>query len=205
MTSPRAPRRSILETRRLWLRELHAGDLPALKRILQDDVTMAAYEGAFDDAAVDGWLARQLDRYRDDGFGLWAVELRDSGEVIGQAGLTWQNILGDRVLEVGYLFNRAFWHRGYATESASACVAHAFSQLAAPRVWAQVRDTNIASMNVAIRLGMTVRGRFVTSYRGIDMPHLAFAIDGTSDSPGSVMLRSQNPPFPRGRGADSAT
>jgi len=171
-----APRR-ILDTPRLELREMHAGDLPALRRILQDDETMTAYEGAFDDAMVDGWLARQLERYRDDGFGLWAVVLRETGEMIGQAGLTWQNILGERVLEVGYLFNREHWNRGYATEAATACVSHAFAKLGRERVWAQVRDTNIASMNVAIRLGMTVRGRFVTRYRGVDMPHLAFAID----------------------------
>jgi RimJ/RimL family protein N-acetyltransferase len=44
-------------------------------------------------------------------------------------------------------------------------------------VWAQIRDTNLASMNVAIRLGMTVRGRFVKHYRGVEMPHLAFAVD----------------------------
>lgn len=39
-----------------------------------------------------------------------------------------------------------------------------------------MRDTNLASMNVAIRLGMTVRGRFEKHYRGVNMPHLAFAI-----------------------------
>jgi len=45
-----------------------------------------------------------------------------------------------------------------------------------PEIYAIVRDTNLASMNVAIRLGMTVRERFVKHYRDIDMPHLAFAI-----------------------------
>lgn len=53
---------------------------------------------------------------------------------------------------------------------------HAFEHLGADRVFAQVRDTNPASMNVAIRLGMTVRGRFVKRYRGVEMPHLAFAV-----------------------------
>ena len=87
------------------------------------------------------------------------------------------HILGEDVIEVGYLFDRAHWHRGYATEAATGCRDHAFAALGADRVWAQVRDTNIASMNVAIRLGMTVRGRFIKHYRGVDMPHLAFAID----------------------------
>jgi RimJ/RimL family protein N-acetyltransferase len=152
-------------------------DLPALRAILQDPQTMAAYEGAFDEAMVQAWSARMQARYRDDGFGLWAVVLRESGEMIGQCGLTRQHILDHDVMEVGYLFNRAHWHRGYAVEAATGCRDHGFRTLGAERIWAQVRDTNIASMNVAIRLGMTVRGRFVKHYRGVDMPHLAFAID----------------------------
>ncbi|MFS2281126.1 GNAT family N-acetyltransferase [Microbacterium sp. OR21] len=167
----------ILHTRRLDLRELTEDDLPALRAILQDDDTMTAYEGAFDEQMVQAWLRRMRERYRDDGFGLWAVVLRESGEMIGQCGLTRQHILGEDVIEVGYLFDRAHWHRGYATEAATGCRDHAFTALGADRVWAQVRDTNIASMNVAIRLGMTVRGRFIKHYRGVDMPHLAFAID----------------------------
>ena len=167
----------VLRTPRLLLREMTADDLPALRRILQDDETMRAYEGAFDEEMVQTWLRRQLDRYRDDGFGLWAVELRETGVMIGQCGLTIQHILDDDVIEVGYLFERTHWHHGYAVEAAEACRDHAFSAFGADRVWAQVRDTNIASMNVAIRLGMTVRGRFVTHYRGVDMPHLAFAVD----------------------------
>lgn len=167
----------ILRTRRLDLRELTDDDLPALRAILQDDDTMTAYEGAFDEQMVRSWLSRMRERYRDDGFGLWAVVLRESGEMIGQCGLTRQHILDEDVIEVGYLFDRAHWRRGYATEAATGCRDHAFTALGADRVWAQVRDTNIASMNVAIRLGMTVRGRFIKHYRGVDLPHLAFAID----------------------------
>lgn len=173
----------ILETERLRLREMTAADLPALRGILQDPVAMTAYEGAFDEAMVRDWLDRQLERYRGDGFGLWAVELRDpdadssGGRVIGQCGITRQRIDGAGVLEIGYLFNRAHWHRGYAAEAAAACRDHAFAVLGAERVYAQVRDTNLASMNVAIRLGMTVRSRFVKHYRGVDMPHLAFAVE----------------------------
>lgn len=166
-----------LETLRLRLREMTDVDLPQLRAILQDEQTMTAYNGAFDEAMTRDWLQRMLDRYREDGFGLWAVELRETGEMIGQCGLTRQRILDTDVVEVGYLFNRAHWHRGYATEAALACVDHAFAQLGVDRVWAQVRDTNLASMNVAIRLGMTVRGRFEKHYRGVDMPHLAFARD----------------------------
>lgn len=171
-----------LETPRLILREMTAADLPALRTILQDAQTMVAYEGAFNDAEVESWLTRVLDSYRRHGFGLWAVVLRDTDAMIGQCGLTLQHILGKDVIEVGYLFNREFWHQGYATEAAAACRDYAFDTLGIDRVFAQVRDTNLPSMNVAIRLGMTVRGRFTKHYRGVDMPHFAFAADRIPDT-----------------------
>jgi RimJ/RimL family protein N-acetyltransferase len=151
-------------------------DLPGLRAIMEDAETMTAYEGAFSEAEIVAWLDRQQANYREYGFGLWAVVLRETGEMIGQCGITWQDIDGQRVLEVGYLFNRAFWHHGYATEAARACRDWAFAELDADEVFAQVRDTNIASMNVAIRLGMTIRSRFVKHFRGVAMPHFAFSI-----------------------------
>lgn len=167
----------LITTPRLGMRELTEADLPALRSILQDPETMTAYEGPFDEGQVRAWLERMEQRYREDGFGLWAVVRKSDGKTIGQCGITWQEIDGHRVHEVGYLFNREYWHSGYATEAARAAVEYAIAGLGATRVYAQVRDTNIASMNVAIRLGMTVRTRFIKHYRGIDMPHLAFAID----------------------------
>ena len=80
----------ILETERLYLRELCQEDFPALCMILQDEKTMYAYEGAFSDTEVQQWLDRQLSRYREFGFGLWAAVRRDNDEVIGQCGLTMQ-------------------------------------------------------------------------------------------------------------------
>ncbi len=173
----------IVTTPRLDLREMTDADLPALARILTDPVAMTAYEGAFTDDEVSAWLSRQQERYSRDGFGLWAVVLRETGEMVGQCGITRQQIDDDEVTEVGYLFARAHWHRGYATEAAAAARDWAFAALPIDAVYAKVRTTNIASMNVAIRLGMTVRGTFTTHYRGVDMPHLAFAIDRPAGSP----------------------
>ena len=80
----------VLETERLYLRELNENDFDALCEILTDEKTMYAYEGAFDRHEVREWLDRQLDRYKKWGFGLWAVVLKETGEVIGQCGLTMQ-------------------------------------------------------------------------------------------------------------------
>lgn len=137
---------------------------------------MYAYEHAFDDAEVDEWLARQMNRYRQDSFGLWAVILKETGEMIGQCGLTMQPCGDRQVIEVGYLFEKAYWHRGYATEAAVACKEHAFSVLGADEVFSIIRDTNLASQRVARRNGMTPKGTFVKHYYGMDMPHLVFSV-----------------------------
>lgn len=170
----------ILETTRLTLREMTQNDYPALATILQDEQTMYAYEGAFNDTETQKWLERQLARYQTDGFGLWAVILKSSGEMIGQTGISWQDVEGERVPEIGYLFNRAFWYNGYATEAAMACKEYAFNKLDFKEIYSIVRSTNIASMNVAIRNGMIIRNHFVKHFRGVDMPHFLF---GATNSP----------------------
>ena len=164
-------------TTRCEFREMDAADLPVLRSMLGDPIAMVAYEGPFDDAEVQAWLDRQRERYAADGLGLWALCRRDDHAMIGQCGLTWQVVDGERLCEVGYHVKRAFWHQGYATEAARACRDVAFDALGVDRVHAMVRDINLASMNVAIRCGMTVRRRFVKHYRGVDMPHYLFAVD----------------------------
>lgn len=161
----------ICETERLYLREMMPSDFAALCKILQDEKAMYAYEGAFGDEEVKEWLGRQLSRYQRWGFGLWAVVLKETREMIGQCGLTMQPWKERELLEIGYLFQRAFWHKGYATEAAKACKDYAFEVLDAREVCSIIRDTNIASKKVAVRNGMVKVDTWVKHYRGIDMPH----------------------------------
>lgn len=165
-----------ITTERLLLRELRQTDYDALAAILMDEETMYAYEGAFTAEETQEWLDRQLGRYREHGFGLWAVCLADGGEMIGQCGLSMQSWNGRELLEVGYLFNRRFWHRGYAVEAARACMEYAFDVLGAPSVCSIIRDTNEASQNVARRNGMALAERWTKHYRGVDMPHVLYTV-----------------------------
>lgn len=164
----------ILETDRLVLRELTQADFPALCKIMRDEETMYAYEGAFTDEEVQGWLDRQLARYERYGFGLWAVVLKETHEMIGQCGLTMQPWKDGEVLEIGYLFRRDCWHRGYAAEAAQACKRYAFEKLGAKEVCSIIRDTNTASQNVALRNGMKARDTWTKHFRGVDMPHIRY-------------------------------
>lgn len=166
----------ILETERLALREMTQADYPFLCVILQDARVMTAYEGAFSDEEVQSWLDRQLTRYKEHSFGLWAVVLKETSVVIGQCGLTMQDVCGAQVPEIGYLFAYDYWHRGYATEAAIACREYAFHRLGFEAVYSIIRDTNLASQNVAKRNGMVPVGRFVKHYRSVDMPHIVYCV-----------------------------
>lgn len=166
----------ILQTERLYLRKLEQSDFHSICRILQDEKTMYAYEHAFSDEEVQDWMERQLSRYEEYGFGLWAVILKENNELIGQCGLTMQDWEGREVLEIGYLFRRAYWKKGYAIEAAGACKEYAFHNLQAEEVFSIIRDNNISSQNVARRNGMTVCGQFTKHYYGVDMPHLVFSV-----------------------------
>lgn len=190
----------IVETERLFLREMTQDDYEDLCKMLQDEEVMYAYEHAFADEEAQEWLERQMKRYEDYGFGLWAVIRKETGEMIGQCGLTMQECIDTgkstdgqedaktqesvethesvsrQVLEVGYLFQKAFWHQGYATEAAVACKEYAFRELDAAEVFSIIRDNNIPSQNVAKRNGMTIKGQFTKHYYGMDMPHLVFSV-----------------------------
>lgn len=168
--------KKILETERLYLRELNQPDFDSLCGILQDGETMYAYEGAFSDSEVREWLDRQIARYQKWNFGLWAVILKQNGKLIGQCGLTlqpWNNL---EVLEIGYLFNKAYWHKGFAAEAAAACKNYAFNVLKAAEVCSIIRDTNIPSQKVALRNGMVKTDSMIKHYKGIDMLHYRYAV-----------------------------
>ena len=166
----------ILQTDRLFLREMQQPDYPALCKILQDEEVMYAYEGAFSDEEVQKWLDKQTSNYAQYGFGLWAVILKETSEMIGQCGITIQNYKDEQVLEIGYLFQKAFWGSGYAAEAAIACRDYAFEKLNADEVYSIIRDTNIASQSVARQNGMSVAGELVKHYRGVDMPHFVYSV-----------------------------
>lgn len=166
----------ILESERLYLRELTQEDYQDLCEILQDEETMTYYEHAFTDDEVQKWLDNQLYRYQQYGFGLWAVIRKTDGAMLGQCGLTKQDVDETPRLEIGYLFKRTYWHFGYATEAAKACMQYAFDTLQSPVVCSIIRDTNTASQRVALRNGMKPIKRVIKQYYGMEMPHDIYEI-----------------------------
>ena len=149
-----------LETRRLILREMTQDDFPSLCAIFTDAQTMQYYPGVFDEARVRRWIAVNQERYATFGFGLWAVVLRETGEVIGDCGVTMQSIHGIIRPEIGYHIGRAWQRQGYATEAATCCRDYIFEHTPFGVVYSYMKHTNEPSCRTAIRNGM----HFVEEY-----------------------------------------
>lgn len=166
----------ILETERLYLREMTQNDFKDLAKMLQNPKVMYAYEHDFSDKDIQEWLDRQIERYRKYGFGLWAMILKDTNEMIGQAGLTIQLYKDIEVLEIGYLLKENFWHNGYAREAALGCKKYAFEKLNRNKVCSVIKADNIASIKVAESIGMSKEDEFITRYYNGDMLHFLYSI-----------------------------
>ncbi|NOU68827.1 GNAT family N-acetyltransferase [Paenibacillus sp. LMG 31461] len=170
----------MIETKRLIIREMVQSDYDALCGILCDEEVMrAAYESAFNLEEAQNWLNRHLKRYEKYGFGLWAVVLKETNEMIGQCGLTMQDWREKEILEIGYLFQKVYWHKGYATEAAIACKEYAFLVLNASSVYSIIRDTNIAPQKVAVRNGMNIIDKDIKNFRNIDMEFFLYSVERT--------------------------
>ena len=110
----------VIETERLILREMAQSDFFALYKVLADSDIMQHYPDTFDEDRVRNWIQRNIDRYQILGFGLWAVCLKATGEMIGDCGLTMQLINGQIKPEIGYHIRADKQRKGYAKEAAIA-------------------------------------------------------------------------------------
>lgn len=156
----------MLETSRLRLREFVPQDADALAVVLGDPVAMQYYPAALNHKGVEEWIERNIGRYQRDGHGLWAMVLKDSGELIGDCGCTLQEVEGTNHVEVGYHVRRDLWGNGYATEAAQACMEYAFTRLGVDRVISLIRPQNLQSVRVAEKNGLTCER--IIFWRGYD-------------------------------------
>lgn len=166
----------IFETERLVLREMNQDDYRDLAEILQNSNVMYAYEHDFTDMDVQIWLDRQRKRYETYGFGLWAVILKNTKEMIGQAGLTLQPYKDTEVLEIGYLLKEKFWHYGYAREAAAGCKKYAFEVLKQDKVCSVIKVDNTSSIRVAESIDMRKEDTFIARYYNGDMLHYLYSV-----------------------------
>jgi RimJ/RimL family protein N-acetyltransferase len=154
------------------MREFEPGDADALARVLSDPETMRFYPAPLDRSGVEEWITRNCRRYAEFGYGLWAMVLKSSGQMIGDCGLTVQVVDGEKEIEIGYHVRRGLWGQGLATEGANACRDYGFARLGAARLISLIRLENTPSRRVAEKNGMTIWKEVLWR----DLPHLVYAI-----------------------------
>ena len=144
-----------LETERLILREYTMDDFHALYEILSDPETMKHYPKPYDETGTKRWLTWSLNNYKQYGFGLWALELKETGEFIGDCGITMQNIDGEQLPEIGYHIHKKHWRKGFAKEAATAVKDWAFANTDFHTLYSYMKYTNEASYSTAASIGMS--------------------------------------------------
>ncbi|QGH37030.1 GNAT family N-acetyltransferase [Gracilibacillus salitolerans] len=144
----------IMETERLYLRELKLEDADKLSRVLSDPESMQYYPEPFNMKKVEKWIQWNMENYQKCNHGLWAVVLKNDDTFIGDCGITMQKIESETVPEIGFHIMKDFWNKGYATEAATACKEYAFEVLHYPKVFSYTTMKNIPSQKVAEKIGM---------------------------------------------------
>ncbi|WP_018933102.1 GNAT family N-acetyltransferase [Gracilibacillus lacisalsi] len=144
----------IMETERLYLRELKLEDTEKLSKVLSDPEAMQYYPEPFNIKKVEKWIQWNIENYQKYNHGLWAVVLKDDDTFIGDCGITMQNIADETVPEIGFHILKNYWNKGYATEAATACKEYAFEVLHYSKVFSYTTMKNIPSQRVAERIGM---------------------------------------------------
>ena len=145
----------MMETKRLRIRRYTREDFDALYEILSDPETMKYYPRPYDQNGVNRWINWCLDSYEKHGFGLWALELKDTGIFIGDCGISMQNIDGEILPEIGYHINKHYWRQGYAKEACAAVKNWFFENTNFDSVYSYMNQENIPSWATAAANGMT--------------------------------------------------
>lgn len=135
-----------IETERLILRCFSEGDFADLQEILGDTQCMQYLEPPYTSEKTKDFLNRFCIAKK----GALAAAQKETGKVIGYILF---HALEETVYEIGWIFNRAFWRRGYAYEACSALIEHAFSALPVHKIYAETIDA-VKSVGLMKKLGM---------------------------------------------------
>lgn len=143
---------NVLETERLALRTWSADDAePALRIYGDSDVMRFIPVGVMAVEQIVSLLTRFNEEFERESFGLWATVEKATGAVVGECGLHRISETGE--IEIGWLFERAAWRKGFATEAARAILEYGFVKAKLQRIICLIDRENARSVAVANRLG----------------------------------------------------
>lgn len=143
-----------IRTSRLTLRPLQLEDAGALHRIYQTDGVLRYFPVSTPPSLekLQRFIHGQQAHWEAHGYGNWGILPDGEREIIGWAGLQYLPELGET--EVGFLLDRPFWGKGFATEAAQACLRFGFDNFNLDHIIALVHPDNLASRRVIEKCGM---------------------------------------------------
>jgi ribosomal-protein-alanine N-acetyltransferase len=146
-----------LQTERLLMRRWQRSDREPFAELNADPEVMRHFPAVLSRAQSDGFVERIEAGFEAHGYGLWALEVLDTGTFIGFTGLQWIPFEAHftPAVEVGWRLARPAWGHGYATEAARAAVRFAFEEAGLPDLVSMTIPANVRSQAVMRRLGMT--------------------------------------------------
>ncbi|MDF5719948.1 MAG: GNAT family N-acetyltransferase [Rhizonema sp. PD37] len=146
-----------METERLVLRRWLEEDLEPFAQMNADPQVMEYYPACLSKEQSELFVRRAEEKFAENGFGFWAIELKEIGAFIGLVGLNIANFEAafTPCVEIGWRLGRIYWGQGYATEGANASLNHAFNQAKLSEVLSWTYSGNIRSRKVMERIGMT--------------------------------------------------
>jgi RimJ/RimL family protein N-acetyltransferase len=170
----------IVETERLMIRKFNSDDLNKLYSIMNKIEVMYAWEKAFSKNETEEWINRQLKRYDEDGYGYFAVILKETKELIGQVGLMKSEIKNKKVVEIGYIFDNNYWKKGYCIESINECINYAFETLNIQELYATIRPENKSSIKIIEKIekiGMRKIDSYIKRYDNKEIEHYVYKLE----------------------------
>lgn len=151
------PQRVKLQSERLHLRQWRDADLEPFAAMNADPEVMRYFPAPLTRAESDALVQRIETGFDTVGFGLWALEIRETGAFIGFTGLIWQTFPAHftPAVEIGWRLAASAWGMGYATEAARAALAYGFGAGDLDEVVSMTAHLNLPSQAVMRRIGMT--------------------------------------------------
>lgn len=151
--------KKILETPRLYLRELCPDDAEHFYRLnLNPNVIRYTGNTAFASVAQAREFLENYDDYQKNGYGRWAVIEKASETFVGWCGLKYDEPTQET--DIGFRFFEDQWNKGFATESAGACIRYGFERLRLTTIIGRAMYANTASVRVLEKMGMQRIGEF---------------------------------------------
>ncbi|GFI21843.1 hypothetical protein IMSAGC011_00616 [Lachnospiraceae bacterium] len=148
----------ITETSRLRIREITIEDVPQLYELYQDASITQFMEPLFAEPEQEIIYTKEYIRnvYGFYGYGMWVIESKENGKVMGRAGLEYKE--GFDGLELGFMLGVAYQHKGFAYEACSAILSYGITELEQRTYCSFIAEENKASRRLCERLGFEQHG-----------------------------------------------